>query len=176
LNHWDTDKASCDVAEDVYDSQTEECGDVDGTNRDLDALHALDALPITTLGECPVGCMRDVFCVRNRVWYKAKILSHIPAQSPEEVDKVRIHFNGWSDKFNEDVEVDSSRIQPLGAFSSRKKVKAQTVNNPKSAVEVKSTPKKKTSSNKADSPSLSRKRPSPSAARSNLDGGKKSKL
>lgn len=172
MNHWDIDKASCDVAEDVYDSQTEECGDTDGTNKDLDVFHALDTLPTTTLAECPEGCMRDVFCVRNKVWYKARILRHIPAQSPDGVDKVRIHFNGWPEKFDEDVEVDSGRIQPVGLFSSRKKTKAAETTKPP-VVDTKSTPKKKPASKATPA----KKRSSPSASRSPAEGGgKKAKI
>jgi hypothetical protein len=85
------------------------------------------------------GVWRDVFCTYNKVYYEAQvkatkrpILSNLeePVEiinkkenrkksrsTDSEVGKVFFHFQGWSSKFDEWVDIDSDRIQPHNLFT-----------------------------------------------------------
>lgn len=104
----------------------------------------LASLPVVqSLDECPVGSDKDVFCVLNRTWYKAKVLQHIQASQPSQQDSVRVHFLGWRSKFDETVPIFSGRIQDANKFSkvNRGKVKLGEVNRNESRVKRKRRPK-----------------------------------
>ena len=115
---------------------------------------------VQSLDDCPVGSEKDVFCVLNRTWYKAKVLRHIQASQPNQQDSVRVHFLGWRSKFDETVPVFSGRIQEANKFSKVNRGRIQlgegTWNMPRSkqkkrpkmpdAVEVKSNNSVSTSS------------------------------
>ena len=93
---------------------------VDSPNENiLEMMNFLDSLPKTTLDECPIAMAKDVYCVKNKKWYKAKIIAHIRGLEGG-VDKVKVHFQKWNSKFDESIEVDSGRIQPIGLFTDQK--------------------------------------------------------
>lgn len=120
MNHWDPSKAMCSVAED-YDPTKEDCEEAE-QYKVLDLADFLDSLPKTTIEECPVQSLKDIYCVCNKKWFKGKILNHIVAREAGKSDAVKIHFQGWKDKYDEIIEVDSGRIQPVGTFSNAPKV------------------------------------------------------
>lgn len=150
MNHWDSGKASCDVEED-YDSANEDC-DESEKYKSFDLDDYLASLPTTTLEACPVGSVKDIYCIRNKVWFKGKILKHLESsETGKPADAVRVHFQGWRDKFDEDINVDSGRIQDIGIFSSASK-------KTPAAKSLPATKRKKTSNStkKSDAPSAAK--------------------
>lgn len=116
MNYWDLSKASCNVEED-YNSEHEDCDDAENY-KDFDVNEYLASLPKGSLDSCPVDSVKDVYCVRNKVWFKGKILKHLnSSETGRTSDSVLIHFQGWHSKYDESIDVDSGRIQPLGIFS-----------------------------------------------------------
>lgn len=73
-----------------------------------------------TLNDFPVGSIQDVFCTRNRAWYRAKILHHVPAISLDEIDidLVKVHYIGWSKTYDEVLDIGTGVVQRLGLFTS----------------------------------------------------------
>jgi hypothetical protein len=118
MNHWDRSFAACNIPED-YDPTVDDCLEPESF-KELRVEDYLYSLPVTTFLDTPVGTMKDVYCVRNKQWFKGKILKHMKA-TQSQPDSVRVHFQGWRDKFDETVELDSGRIQPLNNFSNEKK-------------------------------------------------------
>ena len=61
---------------------------------------------------CEVGDLKDVFCMRNEVFYEAKVVA---IRHPKEIGgsiQARFHFLGWNKKTDEWIDVDSPRITP----------------------------------------------------------------
>jgi hypothetical protein len=115
-NSWDTLMASCKVPSD-YDPELEDSGATEPSQID-DVWTYLEHQPKTTIEDCPVGSMKDVFCLINKVWYKARITAHRPVNANNGPDPmVRVHFLGWQSKFDENISIYSGRIQPLGTYS-----------------------------------------------------------
>ncbi len=150
MNSWDPEQASCE-AEECYDAQNEST-DMIHSDPILEALDFLDGLVKPSLDDCPLGSQKDVFCIRNLRWYKGKIIRQLPHSEPNGEDKVCIHFQGWTDKFNEEIELNSGRIQPFGVYTSKSskavwKIPANIApkNGSKKVPQKKNTPKRKTS-------------------------------
>lgn len=57
-----------------------------------------------------VGDTIDVYCVRTFTWYQSKVLE-------ADENRLKVHFKGWNNKFDEWVERDSQRIEPLGTHT-----------------------------------------------------------
>lgn len=78
-----------------------------------------DGLPSITLNDIPVGSPVDVFCSRNKMWYKAKIVQHVPAISLDqiEIDMVRVHFIGWRKTTDIIVDIATGVVQRDGLFT-----------------------------------------------------------
>ena len=118
MNTWNLNQANCEAPED-FDAIHESCGEDLRKGTVSEMSYLLDSLPKTTLEECPIGIAKDIYCVRNKQWYKAKIIKHIQGAGGA-VDKVRVHFQKWNSKFDETIEVDSGRIQRIGVFTGRR--------------------------------------------------------
>ena len=162
MNHWDPSKAMCHVEED-YDPTKEDCEEAE-QYKDLDLADFLDSLPKTTFEECPVQSLKDVYCVCNKKWFKGKILSHIVATEVGKSDSVKIHFQGWKDRYDEIIEIDSGRIQPLGTFSNAPKV-AKAKEGSITNSEKKGNRKRSTKTTASAETNKKRKRPTPSRTR-----------
>lgn len=118
-NSWDKVMASCRVASD-YDPELEDSGTTELSQID-DIWRYLEQQPDTSIQDCPVGATKDVFCIVNKVWYKAKIIGHLPLDKEAGAEPmVRVHFLGWQSKFDENISVYAGRIQPVGTYSDEK--------------------------------------------------------
>ncbi len=104
-NSWDPESAFCDVAQDDYDPQVE------------NTLEFRRSENFNTLESCEINQWRDVYCIKNMVYYEAQIKQI--KQPKKDSDKARIlfHYKGWSPKFDEWIEYDSDRIQPHNMFT-----------------------------------------------------------
>jgi hypothetical protein len=117
-NYWNLKQASCSVPMD-YDPERE----VSSVNEKEQSFEEkinsqLMSLPRVTLQDVgAVGSMCDVFCVKNLIWYQARVDEHLPRGGPNSGDAIRVHFLGWGKKYDEIVPVASGRIQALGQYS-----------------------------------------------------------
>ena len=110
-NTWDTEKASCDVEQDVWDPTRESTLETVGTIADEDTFE--------------VGTWRDVFCIKNQCYYEGQIKQVQPAlllangdvNPKRPAPRILFHFKGWSSKFDEWVSINSDRIAPLNLYT-----------------------------------------------------------
>jgi hypothetical protein len=105
-NVWDPESASCDVPQDGYDPQVENTLEFGGKSETLN-----------TLESCKIGEWRDVFCIKNNVYYEAQIKQIKKTKKGTDKAKILFHYKGWSPKFDELIEHDSDRIQPHNMFT-----------------------------------------------------------
>lgn len=103
MNSWDPENANCSAAQDGYDPATENTVEYSGGAKTEAAL---------SLDDFVVGTWRDVYCVKNKVYYEAQVKKVKP-----ETGKIRFHYRGWSEKFDEWLPFDTDRIVPHHLFT-----------------------------------------------------------
>ena len=100
MNYWNPDSASCSAPKDEYDSDNEGAVAMEGG----DGSANLDQYVINT--------WRDVYCIKNLVFYEAKIVAVKPPTNENELGKVKFHFKGWNSNLDEWIDAGSPRIAP----------------------------------------------------------------
>ena len=99
-NTWDYEKATCDYPQDNFDSEKE-------------ATLLTERAEIEPVKE---GDWRDVYCLRNEVYYEAKAmkLRTVKRKNGQGEDQIEIkfHFKGWKPSQDEWIELGSERIAP----------------------------------------------------------------
>jgi len=104
LNHWDPDKADCEAPSDSFDALRETTLSINA-NEDVGS------------GLLEIGALRDVWCVQNKYYYEAKVMELKEPQKAGQKIKIRFHFLGWDDEFDEWIYEDSDRIQAHHLFT-----------------------------------------------------------
>jgi [histone H3]-lysine4 N-trimethyltransferase ATXR3 len=105
MNFWDEpEKANCDTPQDTYDPDKE-------STVDCSALRDGYVEPVE------VGDWKDVFCVRNKIYYEAKAVSMRPSKKNLGNTEVKFHFKGWKPNQDEWIEVGSPRIAPYHFYT-----------------------------------------------------------
>jgi hypothetical protein len=105
LNTWDIDNATCDAPQDSYDPSKENTVDYKSE------------LTQNTLETSNINEWRDVYCVKNLVYYEAQIKKIKVPKKANDKAKILFHYKGWSPKFDEWIVYDSERIQPHHLFT-----------------------------------------------------------
>lgn len=130
-NFWDApERATCEASQDMFNP------DKESTVFDTE----------TTPEPCAVGDLKDVYCLRNEVFYEAKIVQIRPGAQEGHPAQALFHFKGWKKNTDEWIDVDSSRITPhhhhtdVTAKNPREQEKWQ---GRKNIVKVKSSVKRK---------------------------------
>lgn len=97
-NTWDLEKANCAVPQDKFDSEKE-------------ATLLTDCTEIEPVNE---GDWKDVYCLRNEVYYEAKAMKFrtVKGKDGEEITEIKFHFKGWKSSQDEWIELGSERIAP----------------------------------------------------------------
>lgn len=97
-NTWDLEKASCSIPQDKFDSEKEatlltDCTEVEPVNQ---------------------GDWKDVYCLRNEVYYEAKAIKFrtVKGKDGEDITEIKFHFKGWKSSQDEWIELGSERIAP----------------------------------------------------------------
>lgn len=98
LNHWDPDHADCSAPSDSFDSLRETTLSINATDD-------------VRSGLLEIGSLRDVWCIQNKYYYEAKVVELKEPQKPGQKTKIKFHFLGWDDEFDEWINEDSDRIQ-----------------------------------------------------------------
>lgn len=103
MNTWDADAASCSAPQDAYDTEKEStvCFNMD----------------VKKLEDFTVGTYRDVYCVKNKIYYEAVIMKVKPGKKQGDPDQVLYHFKGWKHSFDEWIPADSERVQPHNLYT-----------------------------------------------------------
>lgn len=105
MNFWDEpEKANCEAPQDVYDPDRE-------STVDCSALRDGYVEPVE------VGDWKDVYCVRNKIYYEAKAVNMRPSKVNSGSMEVRFHFKGWKPGQDEWIEVGSPRIAPYHFYT-----------------------------------------------------------
>lgn len=104
-NTWDPESANCDAPQDEYDPNNES------------TLEFKVSDTFNNLESCKIGQWRDVYCVKNLVYYEAQIKKLKEAKKETDKSKILFHYKGWSSKFDEWIEIDSERIKPHNLFT-----------------------------------------------------------
>merc|ERR1711871_1928359 len=101
-NYWDPENATCDAPEDGYDPGRESTLGFDSTGVELI--------------EFGLNTWRDVFCLRNQIFYEAQVKGEKEVDDEksggDKIKKILFHFKGWPKNFDEWIEVGSDRIAP----------------------------------------------------------------
>jgi hypothetical protein len=96
-NFWDPpERASCAAGQDQFNPDKES------------TVFNTDTAP----EPCAVGDLKDVFCMRNEVFYEAKVMQLRPGVREGDPEQALFHFKGWKKNTDEWVDVDSTRITP----------------------------------------------------------------
>lgn len=96
-NFWDTaERASCAAPQDQFNPDKES------------TVFNTDSPP----EPCAVGDLKDVFCLRNEVFYEAKVVALRAGAKEGFPAQALFHFKGWKKNTDEWVDVDSARITP----------------------------------------------------------------
>jgi hypothetical protein len=96
-NFWDAAEiATCDADQDVFNP------DKESTVFDVESAPE----------PCEVGDLKDVFCMRNEVFYEAKVMQLRASKTEGEPAEALFHFKGWKKNTDEWLPVDSTRITP----------------------------------------------------------------
>ena len=96
MNYWDLDKASCESPTDDFDATREltvDCQNLEKVNED----------------DLEIGTTWDVLCLELLTYFEATIVS---VKRVSGRMKLKFHFLGWEDCFDEWIEANSERIQP----------------------------------------------------------------
>lgn len=70
----------------------------------------------TNLEDYPVGRWKDVYCLIKQIYYEAQVCAFKTDKKTENT-LVKYHFKGWAPKFDEWIELGSTRIQPHNLFT-----------------------------------------------------------
>lgn len=97
MNYWNVEQASCDIDTDNYDPDRENTVQV-AAGKPQDQTYE-------------VGQYKDVFCVRNLVYYEAKIVD-IRTDAEGKPLMGKFHFTGWKSTHDEWIDLSSNRIVP----------------------------------------------------------------
>jgi hypothetical protein len=103
MNTWDPEGASCEISQDSFDPATENTLDYQGSVKTEQA---------RTVEDMVIGTWRDVFCIKNKVYYEAQIkrIKNPTAKQPKHM--VSFHYRGWSSAYDEWIAFDSDRVAP----------------------------------------------------------------
>lgn len=163
-NFWFPEKANCSLPEDDYDPDT---------SFDLTGHQILEG--VVSLDYYPMGQLMDVFCIKNQVFYEAKVVKIKQPAGPGDCGKLLFHFLGWSSKYDEWIEPGSVRLAPHsthtkptykghvpnGKSDPREQEKYQGMNKlTRIGRKICNASQKKNSSGKSDSAAVSVKRKS----------------
>jgi hypothetical protein len=125
-NNWDLDKATCDYPQDNFDTEKETT---------LQTTSSTTTTAITDASEAqshnqgkqkwiePVkeGDWKDVYCLRNEVFYEAKAIKVRTVKKGEgkgeEQVEIKFHFKGWKPSQDEWIELGSDRIAPYHLYT-----------------------------------------------------------
>jgi hypothetical protein len=97
MNYWDLDKASCESPTDNFDASREltvDCKNLEKVNED----------------DLEIGTTWDVLCLELLTYFEATIVASKRVSASRM--KLKFHFLGWEDCFDEWIESNSERIQP----------------------------------------------------------------
>eukprot|EP00981_Chlorochromonas_danica_P011148 scaffold3779_cov254-Ochromonas_danica.AAC.8 len=108
MNTWDPEGATCEAPQDSYDPATESTVDYGG---------GVKAESDAKVEDFKVGSWRDVYCVRNKVYYEAQVKKIKKPTNKKNKPSILFHYRGWSPKFDEWVPFDSERIVPHHLFT-----------------------------------------------------------
>ena len=88
-NYWDPENATCDAPEDGYDPGRESTLGFDSTGVELI--------------EFGLNTWRDVFCLRNQIFYEAQVKDEKETSNDkgEQIRSILFHFKGWPKNFDE---------------------------------------------------------------------------
>ena len=100
MNDWNPESASCDAPDDDFDPDQE--GHVGTVEADGNA----------NMDQYVVGTYRDVYCIKNLIFYEAKIVAVKPPENENELGQVKFHFKGWNANTDEWIDAGSPRIAP----------------------------------------------------------------
>lgn len=115
MNFWDEpEKANCDAPQDAFDPEKE------GT---VNCSAWLNDGGVET---CRVGDMKDVYCLRNEIFYEAKVLRIRKSRKEgKEEEEALFHFKGWKSNNDEWISVSSPRIVAHHMFTDATKSRVQ---------------------------------------------------
>lgn len=97
MNHWDLDKATCSSPADDFDANREltvDCQNFENVDED----------------DLEIGTIWDVLCLELLTYFEATITTIKYKSNGHK--KLKFHFLGWEDSFDEWIEGNSDRIQP----------------------------------------------------------------
>jgi hypothetical protein len=98
MSTWDPENANCDTPQDAFDPEKE------------------NVVEYSTEGEkCDIGDKLDVYCVKNLVYYEAKVVKL--RTTADGVKQALFHFLGWKSGFDEWIDVTSERIAPYRMYT-----------------------------------------------------------
>ena len=98
-NFWDPpERATCEMGQDQFNP------DKESTVFDVESAPE----------PCALGDLKDVFCMRNEVFYEAKVVQIREEVLPDgtTIQQARFHFIGWKKNTDEWLDVGSTRITP----------------------------------------------------------------
>ena len=102
MNFWDeSDKANCEAPQDAYDPEKEST--VDGVTRNYRD------------EPCQEGDWKDVFCIRNCIYYEAQVQKIRTGKNGKL--EAKFHFKGWKPSQDEWIEIGSDRIAPYHLYT-----------------------------------------------------------
>ncbi|RYH24689.1 hypothetical protein EON65_16555 [archaeon] len=101
MNSWDVENATCEAPQDSFDPATENTVQYSG---DIE-------IQEVKIEDFKIGEWRDVFCLRNKVYYEGQV-KRIKPPTKKKKNQLLFHYRGWSSSFDEWVEFDSDRIAP----------------------------------------------------------------
>lgn len=108
MNTWDPDSANCVISQDLYDPVKENTLNYSSP---LVKQHQ-------DIKDMKIGEWRDVFCLKNLVYYEAQIKKvKIAKNGKKDPPKILFHYKGWSNSFDEWIPYNSERIQVHNLFT-----------------------------------------------------------
>jgi [histone H3]-lysine4 N-trimethyltransferase ATXR3 len=100
-NTWDPESATCQAPQDTYDPATENTLEYHGE---------VKAETAVSVDDFVIGTWRDVYCIKNHVYYEAQVKKIKKPTNKKNKASVLFHYRGWSTSFDEWIQYDSDRI------------------------------------------------------------------
>lgn len=163
-NFWDCEVATCEAPQDFFDPEMENTINTAVVDRSAVA------------GALKVNDKKDVFCLKNRVYYEGHVVKIFDPTNPKDKSKIKgkgdwtkkralFHFKGWSSCMDEWIDADSDRIADLYLYTNpiASKPKEQekwqgVIDKAAAAAESKKEQRKDIEDQKLDKKSKSKKR------------------